>query len=145
MALFCFYFNGLSNSSIRIRNVESLETPPGTQIWNNVVWTSMQRHDVASTLMRHCINVMCSLGPCDNLNLPIHKLFCRTKTKLLLSLVKNVYRYTRFFFLFFFFKSLMSFFTLTIYNLGRKMIKYYENTPIQIYWKFYHQKMTVFW
>ena len=28
----------------------------------NVVLTSMQRHDVASTLIRRCINVMCTLG-----------------------------------------------------------------------------------
>ena len=33
----------------------------GTQRYN-VVSMSMQRHDVASTLMRRCINVMCPLG-----------------------------------------------------------------------------------
>ena len=25
-----------------------------------------------------------------------------------------------------------------------KQIVYYENTPIQIYWKFYHQKLKIF-
>ena len=31
--------------------------------------------------------------------------------------------------------------------LGNDMheISHYENTPIQIYWKFYHQKMKIFW
>ena len=36
--------------------------PAGTWRLYNVGSTSMQRHDVASTLRRHCINVMCPLG-----------------------------------------------------------------------------------
>ena len=36
--------------------------PEGTWRLYNVVSTSMQRHDVASTLRRHCIDVMCLLG-----------------------------------------------------------------------------------
>ena len=34
----------------------------GTQCWDNVVSMSMQRDDVASTLMRRCINDMCLQG-----------------------------------------------------------------------------------
>ena len=36
--------------------------PAGTGRLYNVGSTSMQRHDVASTLRRRCINVMCPLG-----------------------------------------------------------------------------------
>ena len=36
--------------------------PAGTCRRGNVVSTSMQRHDVPSTLMRRCINAMCLLG-----------------------------------------------------------------------------------
>ena len=36
--------------------------PADTWCLCNVGSTSMQRHDVASTLMRRCINVMCLLG-----------------------------------------------------------------------------------
>ena len=36
--------------------------PAGTWHLYNVGSTSMQRHDVASTLRRRCINVMCLLG-----------------------------------------------------------------------------------
>ena len=36
--------------------------PAGTWRLYNVGSTSMQRHDVASTLSRRCINVMCLLG-----------------------------------------------------------------------------------
>ena len=36
--------------------------PAGTWRLYNVVSTSMQRHDVASTLSRRCINVRCPLG-----------------------------------------------------------------------------------
>ena len=35
-----------------------------TQRAHDVYTTSMQRHDVASTLRRHCIDVMCLLGMC---------------------------------------------------------------------------------
>ena len=35
----------------------------------NVLSTSMQRHDVASTLRRRCVNVMCALGECRELYL----------------------------------------------------------------------------
>ena len=38
------------------------EYPAGTWCLNNVGSTSMQRHDVASTLRRRCINVVCLLG-----------------------------------------------------------------------------------
>ena len=37
-------------------------SPASTRRLNNVVSTSMQRHDVASTLRRRCIDVMCLLG-----------------------------------------------------------------------------------
>ena len=33
-----------------------------TQCWDNVVCTSMQRHDIVSTLIRRCINAMCPQG-----------------------------------------------------------------------------------
>ena len=36
--------------------------PVGTRRLYNVISTSMQRHDVASTLRRRCIDVMCPLG-----------------------------------------------------------------------------------
>ena len=36
--------------------------PAGTWRLHNIVSTSMQRHDVASTLRRRCIDVMCLLG-----------------------------------------------------------------------------------
>ena len=39
--------------------------PAGTWLLYNVGSTSMQRHDVASTLSRGCINVMCLLGKCS--------------------------------------------------------------------------------
>ena len=35
--------------------------PTGTQGSNNVISMSMQRYDVASTLMRRCLNLMCQL------------------------------------------------------------------------------------
>ena len=38
------------------------EYPADTQHTDNVASTSMQRHDVASTLIPRCKNMMCSLG-----------------------------------------------------------------------------------
>ena len=32
----------------------------------------------------------------------------------------------------------------TYRGLGNKIAYHYENMPIQIYWKFYHQKMKIF-
>ena len=29
-------------------------------------------------------------------------------------------------------------------DLGLHRLQHYENTPIQLYWKFYHQKMKIF-
>ena len=40
----------------------SSDIPVGTRHLYKVASTPMQRHDVASTLRRHCINVMCPLG-----------------------------------------------------------------------------------
>ena len=44
------------------REKPSLISPAGTWRLYNVVSTSMQRHDVAWTLRRRCIDVMCPLG-----------------------------------------------------------------------------------
>ena len=75
----------------------------------NVVSTSMQRHDVASTLRRRCIDVMCLLGWLD----------CKQSTQQLLDEWQTV----------------------------QTLIKCYIPSwkqPIQIYWKFYNQKMAIF-
>ena len=48
----------------RIRHMPLL--PAGKQRWDNVTSTSTQRHDVASTLIRCCTNVMCLLGAKDS-------------------------------------------------------------------------------
>ena len=47
---------------ILIRAFGFWQYPAGTQCWDNVVSMLMQRHDVASTLMRRCINDICLLG-----------------------------------------------------------------------------------
>ena len=46
-----------------LRNKPEIIYPAGTQRWANVELT----HDVASTLMRRCINVICPLGIVANL------------------------------------------------------------------------------
>ena len=44
------------------KSFRSCTYPAGTWRLYNVISTSMQRHDVASTLRRLCIDVMCLLG-----------------------------------------------------------------------------------
>ena len=39
-----------------------LNNPAGTWPFYNVASTLTQRHDVASTLMRRCLNVVCQMG-----------------------------------------------------------------------------------
>ena len=48
----------------------------GSQRWENVASTSMQRHDVASRLMRRCIDVMCPLGIVFNIIFSLHSISC---------------------------------------------------------------------
>ena len=47
---------------VQERNIPCCGGASGHIALFNVILTSMQRHDVASTLMRRCMNVMCSLG-----------------------------------------------------------------------------------
>ena len=54
----CAYFTGLWFDLTKYYN----PNPAGTWLLYNVGSTSMQSHDVASTLRRRCINVMCLLG-----------------------------------------------------------------------------------
>ena len=42
--------------------------PKGTQRWNNVNSTLIQRHDVESTLNRRCFNIVCPLGILQSMN-----------------------------------------------------------------------------
>ena len=55
-------YNVWANSHIRLCGFSYWSNPAGTWRLYNVGSTSMQRHDVASTLRRRCINVMCLLG-----------------------------------------------------------------------------------
>ena len=51
-----------SNQSARMRWLICVYSPVGTLRLDNVALTSIQRHDVASMLMRRFINVMWSLS-----------------------------------------------------------------------------------
>ena len=41
-------------------------------------------------------------------------------------------------------KFLSAEFLQRVYQYHKQSFSHYENTPIQLYWKFYHQKMKIF-
>ena len=93
----------------------------------------MQRHDVASTLRRRCINVMCLLG-----------------LKILSSVRPSVTSYKIYASVFE--EATADYMTPNCHSVScfeefsgialRRV--HYENMPIQIKWKFYHHKLKIF-
>ena len=78
------------------------------------VYTTSQRHDVASTMRRRCIDVMCLL--CLVLQYIVNNIFCT-------------------------WRSLDAFCGIVKIKFSSKLsLEHYENTPIQKYWKFEQQK-----